>query len=105
LLATEYVKLTGPAGAPAGAVKRMQQEPLPQLGQLACGTAVPWLGGSVIASDAQLMAPQVVVAGMQISTVPPAQTEAVRSGAAVWQTVIVTVPVPTQAGVWLLAIV
>jgi len=83
----------------------MQHEPLPQLLQLAWGTAVPKLGGTVTASDAQLIAPQVVVAGMQMSTVPPAQTEAVRSGAVVWQTVIVTVPVPTQAGVWLLAMV
>jgi hypothetical protein len=83
----------------------MQHWPLPQLLQLACGTAEPRLGGTVTASEAQLMAPQVVVAGMQMSTVPPAQTDAVTSGALVWQTVIVTVPVPTQAGVWLLAMV
>jgi hypothetical protein len=55
-------------------------------------------------SELQLIVPQVVVAGMQMSTVPPTHTDEVTSGASTRQTVIVTVPVPVQAGLVLLAI-
>jgi hypothetical protein len=83
----------------------MQQFPLPQLLQLVCGVAVPWLGAPVICRLAQLIVPHEVVAGMQMSTVPPTQTEADTSGALVAQTLTVTVPVAVQTGEELLEIV
>ncbi len=83
----------------------MQQLPLPQLAQLVCGVAVPWLGAPVICRLEQLIVPQVVVAGMQMSTVPPTHTVADTSGAFVAQTLTVTVPVALQTGEELLEIV
>ncbi len=68
----------------------MQHWPPPQLLQLAWGVAVPIDGATVTVSVLQLIVPQVVVAGMQMSTVPPAQTCELTSGAVTAQTLICT---------------